>query len=274
MGLVSKIIGLVGYVYVAFVLLIYFPVWSGNLQSLVADTVSAANRPYLAHSVDFADGFGANAKYHHSQTPSSVLESPNLFATLAKNSLWWLLFVLQHTAMARPAFKKILPIPSYLERTQFVVAAAVCLHLFVLNWQPIPTVLWHLEGPLATIVQSVQFLGWAALAACTFQIDHFDLLGVRQAFQAEGYTPPHFVEHYFYKYVRHPLMVSFWFALFSQPTMTVGHLYFCILASLYILMGVSLEEKDLLKAVPEYKDYVNRVPAFCPAFSSSKPKKA
>ena len=47
--------------------------------------------------------------------------------------------------------------------------------------------------------------------------------------------------------------------------MTVAHLFFAVVTTLYILIAIQLEERDLQVAHPEYADYKKRVPMMVPA---------
>src|ERR1043166_4949900 len=56
-----------------------------------------------------------------------------------------LLFAIQHTIMARPAFKARFNrlFPEAAERSTFVLAASLCLGLILWQWRPIHGDVWH-----------------------------------------------------------------------------------------------------------------------------------
>ena len=60
------------------------------------------------------------------------------------------LFGIQHSVMARPAFKKHLTafLPESVERSTFVLAASVALIILFWQWRPMPQVLWLIQSPL------------------------------------------------------------------------------------------------------------------------------
>jgi protein-S-isoprenylcysteine O-methyltransferase Ste14 len=181
------------------------------------------------------------------------------------------LFALQHTIMARPAFKawwkKVVPEP--IERSTFVLSASLLLLLLFWQWRPLTGVVWQVESvPVRWLLGALSLLGWGVVLAGSFMIDHFDLFGMRQvvlAFRGRPYAPRPFVERGLYRWIRHPLMAGFLLAFWSAATMTLGHLLFCLLTTAYIFVGITLEERDLLRALGEsYRRYRARTPMLLP----------
>ena len=181
-------------------------------------------------------------------------------------------FALQHSIMARPVFKRLWTkiIPEVIERSTYVLASTLLLAAIVYFWQPLGGVIWQITDPVATgIIYAVFATGWAILFLATFQINHFDLFGLRQVwlyFRGRTYTPLAFERPWLYRYMRHPLYVGLMIGLWAAPTMTVAHLVFAALCTSYIFIGVRLEERDLEDALPEYKQYKKDVPMFLPNF--------
>lgn len=186
------------------------------------------------------------------------------------------LFAVQHTIMARPAFKErwVKSIPPETERSTFVLLASLLLILMMWQWRALPEVIWSVEGVVAQVLWVVFFMGWGIVLFSTVLIDHFDLFGLRQvvlAYQGKPYTSPEFVERSLYKVIRHPLMLGFLIAFWATPQMTVGHLVFSITTTLYILFGIQVEERDLRAAHGEqYADYRQRVPMVIPFLGKSR----
>ena len=180
------------------------------------------------------------------------------------------LFALQHSIMARPAFKRLLTrlIPAEIERSTYVLASTLLLGSVVYFWQPLGGIIWEVSNPMLTaVVYAIFALGWAILFLASFQQNHFDLFGLRQvwlAFRGRPYTQLPFKTPYLYRYMRHPLYVGMMLGLWAAPTMTAAHLVFALLSTGYIIIGTMLEEKDLEKALPEYTRYKNEVPMFMP----------
>lgn len=190
------------------------------------------------------------------------------------------LFAVQHSVMARPAFKRAWTkiIPEAAERSTYVLFSSVALLVLFAFWQPMGGVIWHFEAPIVQAVCYTLFgLGWVTVFASSFLIDHFDLFGLRQvwlAFLNRPYTHRPFSTPGPYRLVRHPLYVGFLLAAWFTPTMTVAHLVYAGMITAYILIGIQLEERDLKVALPEYEGYSKAVPMLIPRLSSGETAKA
>ena len=184
-----------------------------------------------------------------------------------------LLFALQHSVMARPAFKRWLTrfVPEAAERSTYVLASSAALLVLFALWEPLGGVVWQLESPLARGIAWAGFgFGWGLVLVTTFLINHFDLFGLRQswlAFRGQPYRPLKFVTPWPYRVVRHPLYVGWLFAFWATPTMTVTHLVFALATTGYILIAIGFEERDLVEAHPEYAQYQRRVPMLVPGLA-------
>ena len=181
------------------------------------------------------------------------------------------LFALQHSVMARKEFKRWWTqfVPVSVERTTYVLFASLTLALLLWQWRPIPTVVWQIANPsLATSVTVLSFVGWTVVLTSTFLINHFELFGLQQvATNLLGQNMPaaRFRTPLYYKFVRHPIYLGFVVAFWSTPTMTLGHLLFAAVTTAYIVIGATLEERDLIAVFGnEYRDYRNRVAMLIP----------
>jgi len=186
------------------------------------------------------------------------------------NLLLMSLFAIQHSVMARPSFKRWMTnlLPAACQRSTYVLLSSLILLLLFWQWRPIPTPVWQTSGIAAWLLTSIHWLGWLIAFASTHMIDHFDLFGLRQAFVAfrgTEITGQSFRTPLLYKIVRHPLMLGFLLAFWATPEMTVGHLLFAIANTAYILVGLQLEERDLIAEFgATYQAYRRRVPMLLP----------
>ena len=180
-------------------------------------------------------------------------------------------FAVQHSVMARPAFKRwwtrIVPEP--VERSTYVLFATLALALILWQWRPMPAVVWDVRLPAAVrAIEIVFWLGWTVVFASTFLINHFELFGLRQvwsrltgrAIPAQAFRTP-----LLYQHVRHPLYLGFLLAFWAAPRMTAGHLLFTLGCTGYILLGIWFEERDLVAQFGDrYRQYREQVSMLVP----------
>jgi protein-S-isoprenylcysteine O-methyltransferase Ste14 len=181
------------------------------------------------------------------------------------------LFAVQHSVMARPAFKRWWTrlVPQTIERSTYVLFSSLVLFLMFWQWRTMPAIIWDIAWTPARIVLWVLFAaGWVTVLLSTFMISHFDLFGLRQvylAWRVTPYTDFEFRTSLLYRVVRHPLMLGFIVAFWATPTMTAGHLLFAVATTGYTLIAIQLEEHDLNAALgKQYRDYRGRVPMLIP----------
>ena len=197
--------------------------------------------------------------------------TPAESASVTINVLLLGLFAVQHTIMARPAFKERWTrwVPWHVERSTFVLLSTAILALMAWQWRPLPTPVWHVEGSLlAGLLTAAALAGWGMVLVSTFLIDHFELFGVKQVVAyalRRPHVQPVFRERLFYRWVRHPLMLGFLIAFWATPTMSQGHLLFAGVTTLYVLVAIQVEERTLVQLHGEqYRDYQRRVSMLLP----------
>ena len=181
------------------------------------------------------------------------------------------LFAVQHSVMARPAFKRWWTqfVPKSVERSTYVLLASLALAFLCWQWRPLPTIVWQIGNPtLAMVVLGLSFVGWLIVLTSTFLINHFELFGLHQVannMTGKAMPEPKFRTPLYYKLIRHPIYFGFIVAFWAAPTMTVGHLLFAAVTTAYIIVGILLEERDLIDLFgDDYRRYREKVPMLLP----------
>lgn len=247
-GVLALLYGIVCYV-LFLVAFLYSIAFVGNLQQAIA-----ALTPWVPRSIDVG-GPAASS-----------------LAAVIVNGLLMGLFAIQHTVMARPGFKAAWTrfVPAPLERSTYVLLSSLVLILLFWQWRPMTQIVWDTApGSLGYVLLNGLFwFGWLFVLLSTFMIDHFHLFGLKQvsSVMAGGEGPTmRFMTPGFYRFVRHPIMLGFIVAFWAAPVMTVGHLYFAVGTTLYILVALRFEERDLVDSLGDaYVQYREEVRMIVP----------
>jgi methanethiol S-methyltransferase len=187
------------------------------------------------------------------------------------NLLLMSVFAIQHSVMARKQFKQWWTqfVPKSVERSTYVLLTSLALILLFWQWRPLPTVVWQIDDPrIAMAVTGLSLVGWLIVLTSTFLINHFELFGLHQVANNLAGRPmptPRFRTPLYYKFVRHPLYLGFIIAFWAAPTMTTGRMLFAAVTTAYILVGILLEERDLIDlSGDDYRRYKDRVSMLVP----------
>ncbi len=198
------------------------------------------------------------------------LSAPPLAAGLIDIALI-ALFGVQHSVMARQGFKRAWTgiVSPAVERSLYCLATVVVLALLFAFWHPIEGTVWSVGNETGRMVLwGLFWIGWAILFVSTWLLNHFELFGLQQAWHHMRGVEPQPMQMrtpLFYKAVRHPIYTGFFVAFWATPDMTYGHLLLAVGFTVYIVIGIAYEERDLLALYgDQYRDYSRRVGAFIP----------
>jgi methanethiol S-methyltransferase len=248
-----------------------------TMRSLFAALYSTIAYLVFLGAFLYAIGFVQNL-----QVPKSIDsgEAGNPLVAFGINLALLTVFALQHSVMARPAFKRVWTriVPEEAERSTYVLAASLALVLLYWQWRPIAGNAWSITDPiLAALIMAVSWMGWAMVLISTFLISHFHLFGLSQGFakllglkgQDGAFRTP-----LFYKLMRHPIYAGFIIAFWAAPLMSWGHLLFAAATTGYILIGIRLEERDLIAQFGErYRQYRRQVGMLFPKFGGQRDRR-
>ena len=151
-------------------------------------------------------------------------------------------------------------VPAAIERNTYVLFSSAALMLIFWQWRPMGGVICDVSNTtLGSVLIAISLLGWMIVLISTFLLSHFELTGLSQAFSnltgKEIQGSNQFKTPGLYQYVRHPIYLGF----------TVAHLLFAAGFLVYTLLGILLEEKDLIAIFgDEYRKYQSKVSMLIP----------
>jgi methanethiol S-methyltransferase len=183
--------------------------------------------------------------YNIETSPVSETNSAAIIDTLLLGA-----FIVPHSFFARTSVKKRMGLPKTLERSFFVLQAAIFMHLQIHFWQSIDgPALWNVQSndQLSGAILAVFLSAFLFLFSATFAIDHFSLFGLTQAFgvdinnkiglgTSEGADG--FVVRWHYSIVAHPIMTGVLIMCWATPLMTISRLLFAGINTAWILGAV------------------------------------
>ena len=246
---------------------------SPDVRGTPTERLSAFLYGLLAYLVFFVSFLYAIGFVSGSVVPKTIDsgEAAPAAEAVVVNMLLMSVFAIQHSVMARRQFKQWWTqyVPKSVERSTYVLFSSLALILLFWYWRPIPTVVWQIDNPqIAIALTGLSMVGWLIVLTSTFLINHFELFGLHQVASNLTGRPmpaPRFRTPLFYKFVRHPIYLGFMIAFWAAPTMTIGHLLFAGVTTAYILVGILLEERDLVDLFgDDYRRYKERVSMLVP----------
>lgn len=223
------------------------------------------------YAVGFVGGFG---------TPTTLAgpRSESFASALMIDGLLIGLFGLQHSVMARPGFKRWWTrlVPEPLERSTYMLFTCAALGLLFWQWRPLGITVWEIEQPLLRGALWTLFAaGWLAVVGVSHLINHYDLFGLRQVwlyYQGQPYQQLPFSTPGPYRLVRHPLYVGWLIAFWCTPSMSLAQLVFALGMTVYILIAIRFEERDLMQFHAGYAAYRQQTPMLLPRLFGGSPE--
>jgi len=191
-----------------------------------------------------------------------------------KDALWnaglFAVWAALHSLLARDAGRRVLSRwagPDFV-RIAYVVIAGVTLAILLLAWRPISGELWHATGVRAWVLTALYVGALVALVYITTRFDYAEFLGLRRLksrLTGVPPRPPALSADGAYGYCRHPMYLAMLAAFWVGPVMSWGRMEFVALATLYLFVGLRLEEGNLRQELgPEYDLYRANVPMLIP----------
>ena len=191
-------------------------------------------------------------------------------ARLAWDALLCVLFFLQHSGMIRRGAKERMAkrIPGIYYQAVYSIASGTALFALNLLWQPTNQLLFCLHGPARWLSVCLSVLAIAGFAWGVHALHGFDPFGTLPLkAHLRGISPPAaaFVTRGPYRYVRHPLYLFMLLLIWSTPRLSTDRLLFNVLCTAWIVVGTTLEERDLFVDFGEtYRRYQRSVPMLIP----------
>lgn len=203
--------------------------------------------------------------------------APGLVTALVVDIALIALFGIQHSVMARPGFKAGVTriVHPAIERATYVLMSVLVLWLLFAFWQPIPAIVWSAQADWAVATLWALFLiGWGIAFVTTWLLNHFELFGLQQVwldFTDRDPVAHQFRQPLFYRMTRHPLYLGMLIGIWAIPTMTLGHLVFAAGLTVYVLIAIRYEERDLTAFLGnQYVEYRTRVGMLLPGIGKAK----
>ncbi len=182
-------------------------------------------------------------------------------------------FGIVHSLLARDRIKARLArwILPPLERAFYVLVAGVQIILLEWLWRPLPELVWSVEHAIPrAALWTGQALGWAIVLAALGALGTRTFFGFESAAAAAFDRPapaPALALGGIYRRIRHPLYVGTALPLWAAPEMSQGHLLLSTTFTLYLAIGLVLEERTLARRHgAAYLAYRDTVPGFFPRF--------
>ena len=174
-------------------------------------------------------------------------------------------FALPHSLLLAPPIQKRMKswIPSGLVGCVHCSVTCVTLLWMFQSWSLHPTVLWRATGFVEMAILCGFYGSWVALFYSLVITGMGYQTGLTQWwYWMRRQRPPQrvFIESGPYRWMRHPIYMSFLGLIWLTPTMTLDHALLTAMWTAYIYAGSYAKDQRMLRFVgAEYREYASRV---------------
>ena len=186
------------------------------------------------------------------------------------NVLLCFLFFAQHSLMARKPFrewlKAFLPSPYY--GAFYAVASGLAVLVLVVFWQESSLMIFSLQGFSRMVSRGIFVLAIDGVAWTIFSLGFFVNFHVQSMvddLRDRQSTVSLVTDRGPYRYIRHPLYLSSLLMIWSNPDMILDRLFFNLVFTVWVIIAIKYEERDLITAHGNsYRSYQSVVPMLIP----------
>jgi protein-S-isoprenylcysteine O-methyltransferase Ste14 len=189
---------------------------------------------------------------------------------LAVDAALCLAFFIQHSVMIRRPFRRRLQsaVPEHYHGAVYAIASGIVLLALVVLWQESNRTFVELHGVFRWLPRILVVGACVVCVSGVRALDSFDAFGVEPILaKARGRRPAQMplTIRGAYTWVRHPLYLAVLMMIWSHPTLTADRLLFNAMWTAWIVVGTTLEERDLVAVFgEEYREYQRTAPMLIP----------
>lgn len=157
----------------------------------------------------------------------------------------------------------------------YVTVAGLTQCALLVLWRPLAGGVWEVRGLGWWVLAGLFLAAAGAVFASSLLLDYMETLGVRAVLRRMRGEPrremPLSVRGP-YAYCRHPVYLFTILLLWTGPVMNLTRLEFAFLGTVYILVGMFLEDRDTVRSMGlEYETYRKNVPMLIPRLTPWRP---
>ena len=189
---------------------------------------------------------------------------------IAFDALLCLVFFVQHSTMIRKSFKNRLRkiMAAHYHGAFYSISSGTILLILILLWQDTHLHIFNHQDGILILFRGIFFSSIGLFVWGCVALRSFDFFGIEPIIaNMEGREPiamPFIVRGPF-RWIRHPLYLAMLLMIWSCPHVSIDRFLFNILWTVWIVVAILLEERDLVDGFGEnYLDYQRKVPMLLP----------